>query len=120
LWARACTVVPRARRDPDDDGDILTYNMWQYYTAVGPDTAMWENTTVTTLNVPFLGVLNSPLVVGDFLAAGIIQNILQELHYSERRAGVAGGRGRAAVRRATPPFGLPRSGRVALHPQDGV
>jgi len=71
------------RRDPDDDGDILTYNMWQYYTAEGPDTATLEKTTITTLNVPFLGVLNSPIVVGDFLAAGVIKNILQELQYGE-------------------------------------
>lgn len=56
------------RRDGTDNNDELTYYMWQYYTAADDATRALENTTVTTLNVPFLGVLGSPLVTTNPLA----------------------------------------------------
>lgn len=48
---------------PDDGGDTVDFLTWQWYV---PDAAteLLQNTTVTTLNVPLLGVLRSPLTAG--------------------------------------------------------
>jgi hypothetical protein len=51
-------------RDPETDGDILTYNQWQYYAAVDETTTFLESQVINTINAPLVGVLHAPSSAG--------------------------------------------------------
>lgn len=47
--------------DDGEDGDMLTFNQWQYYVAADDRTRELEKRVVTTVYAPLLGALSNPL-----------------------------------------------------------
>lgn len=51
--------------DADQDGDIVAFQMWDYYQPADEITRYLSTQTIYTLNVPLLGTLHNPLLIGE-------------------------------------------------------
>ena len=49
--------------EEENNGDVVTFSQWQYYVPYTKADELLANTTVTSINMPLMGVLNNPLGV---------------------------------------------------------
>ena len=73
---------------PEDDGDLLTYYRYNWYErADDGSSAAFEALNVTTLNLPLLGLINSPVVNENPINIDVVAGLMAAVGYDGKITG---------------------------------